>query len=106
LASGKLHRHLPSRLYGNCVVKQRLDFYPGKLVHKSNLVRIHKTRVAHHIAAVGEVDGEDRAPSMLDGAAAVVVQLFVVMGTDVATGKRLLEMAEELRINGEHIFEM
>src|SRR4051812_15856032 len=106
LASRELHRHLAPRLDGNCVVEQRLDFFPGKLVHKPDLVRVHKARVTHHIAAVGQVDGEDRASSMLDSAAAVVMQLLVVMGTDVPSGERLLQVPEELRINREDIFEM
>src|SRR3954470_5208551 len=106
LASRKLHRHLAPRLDGNCIVEQRLDFFPGKLVHEPNLVRVHKTRVTHHIAAVGEVDGQDRATTVLDGAAAVIMQFLVVVGTDVAAGERVLQMPEELRINGEDIFEM
>ncbi len=106
LAAGELHRHLTPRLDGNRVVEQRLDFFPGKLVHESDLVGIHETRIAHHVAAVGQVDGENRASPVLDGAAAVVMQFFVVMGADIPAGKRLLEMPEELRINGDDIFEM
>ncbi len=106
LAPGELHGHLTPRLDGKCVVEQRLDVFPGKLVYESNLVGIHETRIAHHVAPVGQVDGENRASPVLDGAAAVVVQFFVVMGSDIAAGKRFLQMPEELRINGYDIFEI
>src|SRR5256885_7301987 len=43
---------------------------------------------------------------MLDGAAAVVMQFLVVVSTDVAAGECLLQVPEELRINGQDIFEM
>src|SRR5207248_3016282 len=76
------------------------------LMHKSNLVRVHKARVTHHVAAIRKIDGENRAAAMLDGAAAVVVQFFVVVGTDVPAGEGLLEVPEELRIDGQDIFEM
>ena len=73
---------------------------------EAHLIRVHETGIAHHVAAVGQVDGEHRAAAVLDGAAAVVVQLFVVVGADVAAGKHLLQMPEELRIDGDDIFEM
>ena len=106
LASRKLHRHLAPRLDGNCIVEQRLDFFPGKLVHEPNLVRVHKTRVTHHIAAVGQVDGQDRATTVLDGAAAVIMQFLVVVGTDIPAREGLLQVPKELRINGDDVFKM
>ena len=88
LATGELHRHLAPRLDGKRVVEQRLDVVPGKFVHEADLVGVHEAGIAHHVAAVGQVDGEDRSSPVLDGAAAVVVQLFVVMSADVAARKR------------------
>jgi hypothetical protein len=46
-----------------------------------------------------------RSP-VLDGAAPMVVQFFVVMGADIAAGKCLLQMPKELWINRYDIFEM
>src|ERR1700742_1259376 len=43
---------------------------------------------------------------MLDRAAAMVVQFFIVVGTDVPAGKRFLQVPKEFWIDGEDIFEM
>ncbi len=56
------------------VVEQRLDVFPGQLVDEPDLVGVHEARIAHHVAAVGQVDGEHRAAAVRDGAGAVVVQ--------------------------------
>src|SRR6185503_9830699 len=58
LATGELHRHLPLRLQGDGVVEQRFDLFPAELVHEADLVRVHEARVAHHVAAVRQVDRE------------------------------------------------
>ncbi len=58
LAAGELHAHLPAGLEGDGVVQHGLDFVPGKFVDKADLIGIHEAGIAHHVAAVGEVDGE------------------------------------------------
>ena len=68
LAAGELHRHLPPRLDRDRVVEHLLDVFPRQLVDEPDLVRVHEAGVAHHVAAVGEVDGEHRAAAVLDGA--------------------------------------
>src|SRR5882762_11673620 len=60
LAAGKLHRHLSSRFDPQRVVQDFLNLVPGELVYVTDLVRIHETRIAHHVAAIGEVYREDR----------------------------------------------
>ena len=92
LATGELHRHLAARLDGDGVVEQRLDVFPAQLVHEADLVGVHEARIAHHVAAVGEVDGQHRAAAVGDGAGAVVVQLFVVVGANVAAREHIFEM--------------
>ena len=57
----------------------------------AHLVRVHEAGVAHHVAAVGEVDGEHRAPAVLDGGGAVAVDELVPEGAEVTargTGAR------------------
>src|SRR6185312_6098629 len=56
LASGELYGHLAARLDGDRVVEQLLDIFPAQLMNKADLIGIHEARVAHHIAAVGEID--------------------------------------------------
>ena len=104
-AARELHRHLAFRFDRDRVVEHRLDVVPAQLVDEPDLVRIHEARVAHHVTAVRQVDRQDRATTVLDGAAAMVMQLLVVVRDDVASGKRLLEMTEERRVHGHHVFE-
>ena len=75
-------------------------------MHEPDLVGVHEARVAHHVAAVGQVDGEDRAAAVLDGAAAVVVELLVVVGPDVAARERVFEVLEERRVHRHHVLEV
>ena len=69
LAARELHRHLPPRLDRNRVVEQRLDIFPAQLVHESYLVGIHEAGVAHHVAAIGQIDRQNRSAAMFNRAA-------------------------------------
>ena len=62
---------------------------------EADLVGVHEAGIAHHVAAVGEVDGQHRAAAVGHGRGAVVVQLLVVVGADVAAGEALFKMLEE-----------
>jgi hypothetical protein len=73
---------------------------------KPDLVRVHEAGVAHHVAAVGEVDGQHRAAAVLHGGAAVVVQLLVVVRADVAAREHFLEVLEERRVHRHHVLEV
>jgi hypothetical protein len=106
LAARELHRHLPPRLERDRVVQQRPDVVPRQLVHEPDLVGVHEARVAHHVAAVRQVDRQHRAAAVLDRAAAVVVQLLVVVRLDVAARERLLEVLEERRVDRHHVLEV
>ena len=106
LTARELHRHLAARLDADGVVEHRLDVVPGQLVHEAHLVGVHEARVAHHVAAVGQIDRQHRAAAVLDGAAAVVVQLFVVVRGDVAAREHLLEVLEEGGVDGHHVLEV
>ena len=73
LAAGELHRHLPARLDLHGVVEHFGDVFPSELMDEAHLVGVHEAGVAHHVAAVGEVDGQHRAAPVFDGAGAVLV---------------------------------
>ena len=75
-------------------------------MHEAHLVGVHEARIAHHVAAVGQIDGQHRSAAVLDGAGAVVVQLFVVVRADVAAGENLFQVLEERRIDRHHVFEV
>ena len=78
----------------------------AQLVDEADLVGVHEARVAHHVAAVGQVHREDRAAAVLDRAAAVVVELLVVVRLDVAPRERLLEVLEHRRVDRHDVFEV
>ena len=77
-----------------------------QLVDEPDLVRVHEARVAHHVAAVGQVDRQHRAAAVLDRAAAVVVELLVVVGADVAAREHFFEVLEEGGVDRHHVLEV
>src|SRR5208337_3236709 len=106
LTPGELYGHLAPRLDGDGVVQHGLDFVPGKFVNETNLVSVHETGIAHHVAAVGEVDGEYRSATVQHGAAAVVMELLVVVGANVAAGEDIFQMLKEGGVHGHDVFEV
>src|SRR5215469_16576268 len=106
LAAGELYRHLTPRLDGDGVIQHSLDFVPRKFVDEPDLVGVHKAGIAHHVAAVGEVDGEYRSAAVQHSAAAVMVEFLVVVGADVAAGEDFFQVLEERGVNGHHVFEV
>ena len=78
----------------------------AELVDEADLVGVHEARVAHHVAAVGQVDGQHRSAAVQDGGRAVVVQLLVVVRADVAAGEDLLEVLEEVGVDRHHVLEV
>ena len=75
-------------------------------MNEANLVGVHEAGIAHHVAAVGQVNGQNGAAAILDGAGAVVVKLFVIVGVDVTTRKHLLNVRQELDVDRHHVFEV
>ncbi len=106
LAAGELHTHLPPRLDGDGVVEHRLDFFPGQFVDESHLVGVHEAGIAHHVAAVGQIDGEHRSAAVFHRRRSVMMQLLVVMRRDVASGEHFLQMLRERGVDRHHVFEV
>ena len=75
------------------VVQHGLDLFPRQLVHKANLVRIHEAGIAHHVAAVGQIDRQHRSAPVRHRRGAVVVQLLVIVSFNVAARKDLFQVA-------------
>src|SRR5258708_7127104 len=73
LATGELHGHLPARLDLHRVIENFHYFVPAQFVDGANLVCLHEARIAHHVAAVGEVDGEHGATTVPNVRRAVLV---------------------------------
>jgi hypothetical protein len=58
-AAGELHGHLATGLNLGGVLENFLNFFPAEFVDIADLVGVHEAGVAHHVATVGEVDGEN-----------------------------------------------
>ena len=104
LAAGELHRHLAARLDHQRVIEDFLNFFPAQLVDVADLVRVHEAGIAHHVAAVREVDRQNRAAAVAHRAAAVTVQLSSLCAGNVASGEILLDPREEFRVHGHQVF--
>ena len=106
LAARELHRHLAPRLDRDRVVQHGLDLVPRQLVDEAHLVRIHEARIAHHVAAVRQIDRQHRSAAVRHRRGAVVVQLLVVVRADVAAREDLFQVLEELGVDRHHVFEV
>jgi hypothetical protein len=73
-------------------------------VHEADLVGVHEARVAHHVAAIRQINGQDRAATVFDRARPVIVKLLVVVRLYVAARKHRFDVREELRVDRHHIF--
>ena len=75
-------------------------------MHEADLVGVHEARVAHHVAAVRQIDGENRTAAVCDRAGTVVVEIFIVVGADVAAGEDALDVLEEFGVDAHDVFEV
>jgi len=75
-------------------------------VDVADLVGIHEAGIAHHVAPVREIDSEDRAASVFHRRSSMMVQMFVLMGTDVAAGENIFEVLREFGVNRHQVFEV
>ena len=65
----------------------------------AHLVGIHETGIAHHVAAVREIDGQNSAAAVPDRAAAVIVKVLIGVGRNVAAGEVLFNPFQELDVD-------
>src|SRR5262249_3345512 len=94
LTARELHAQLSLRLHAERVVEDLVDVVPRELVHEADLVRVHEARVAHHVAAVREIDGEHGAAAVFDRGGTVFAQRRL-RGGIVTTWKQPLDAREE-----------
>ena len=104
LATRKLHRHLPARLDLGGVLENFLNFFPTQFVDVAHLVGVHEAGIAHHVAAIGEVDRQHRAAAIAHRAGAVAMQGFIVVRGNIAPGEILLDPFQELGVHGHQVF--
>src|ERR1700738_267259 len=73
-------------------------------MHVTNLVGVHETWIAHHVAAISKVYGEHRATAVTHRAGAVLVQVLVVVRGNIAAGILLFDPVQPLGIDSHHVF--
>ncbi len=76
LTAGEENDDLASRFERNRAIENRFRVFERRLVNIANLVCIHEARIAHHVAAVGQVDGQNRAASELDVRSSVMMNVL------------------------------
>ena len=69
----------------------------------ANLVGVHETGVTHHVAAVGEIDGEHRTSAVANRGATVIVKPR--LGWEISSGKEPFHACQKRGIDGEHVGE-
>jgi len=105
LAAGELNGELPAGLDRSRVVQELLDVLPFELVNEPDLVGVHEAGVAHHVAAVRQVDREDRPAAVPDRGGPVVVKP-VFRYDEVPARIERLEPPEERGVRGHDVLEM
>ncbi len=102
LAARELDRQLAPRTDGQRVVQDLSYLGERELVDVADLVRIHEARVAHHVAAVRQVDRQHRAAAVADRRRPVVVEL-VLGHAEVAAGVQALDAPQERRVDRQDV---
>src|SRR6185369_12657538 len=77
LTAGEENDDLSSRFERDGAIENRFRVFKRWLVNVANLVRVHEARIAHHVAAVGQVDSQNRATSKLDVRSSMAVDVFI-----------------------------
>src|ERR1043165_2176273 len=77
LAARKENDDLATRLERDGVVEDRFRVFKRRLVNIADLIRIHEARVAHHVAAIRQVNREHCAATELDVGRAVTMNVGV-----------------------------
>src|ERR1700687_4539436 len=104
LSAAELHGHLAARLDLQRVIQDFLNFFPSELVHVTNLVRVHEAGIAHHVAAIRQVDSKHRSAAVTHRRGAMLVKVFVVVRGNIAARVLAFDPAQPLGIDSHHVF--
>src|ERR1700730_4198734 len=75
-------------------------------MNEADLISVHETGIAHHVATVRKVNGQDSAAAIFNSARTVVVQFLVTMRIDIATWEHLFDVGKKFYVDGHHVFEV
>jgi hypothetical protein len=68
-------------------------------VDEADLVSIHEAWIAHHVAAVREINREHRSAAILYSRGTMVMEFLVVVRQDVAAREYFFEVARKFRVH-------
>src|SRR5258705_3014173 len=78
--TGKENNDLALWLKRNCAIQNCFGIFKRRLVNIANLIRVHEAGIAHHVAAIGEVDSQNSAATKLDVRCAVMMDVGIFGG--------------------------
>src|SRR5687768_937038 len=75
-------------------------------MYVTDLVRIHEARIAHHVAAVSQVNGQYRSTPKFDVRSSVTMNRRVFGCAKVAAKKQRFNSSKELGISCHHVIKL
>jgi hypothetical protein len=75
-------------------------------VHVTNLVRIHEARIAHHVAAIGQINRQHGATAKFNIRRSMLVNVGIFGGAKVAAEEERFDSFQERRISSHHVCEL
>ena len=79
----------------NGAIENRFRVFKRRLVNVADLVRIHEARIAHHVAAIGQVDRQHRAAAKLDIRCAVMMNVRIFGRAESRVRRRAIRFVRE-----------
>src|SRR5262249_14521977 len=106
LAAGEEHDHLAAGLERYRAVQDGFDVVKRRLVHVPHLIGIHEAGIAHHVAAVGQIDRQYGAPAISYRRGAVAVHAVIVGAAEVAAEEQAFNAPQKVGVRGHDVFKI
>ncbi len=103
LTTGEENDDLAFWFERDSAIENRFCVFERRLVNIANLVCIHEARIAHHVAAIRKVDGQNGAAAKLDVRSSVSMDVFVFSSAKVASEEKRFNPLEKRRISCHHV---
>ena len=84
-------------------IKNGSGVFKRRFVNVTDLVCIHEAGIAHHVAAVGKVHGQNCATTKLDVRRSMMMDVLVFSSAEVASEEERFDPLEERRVSRHHV---
>src|SRR6266542_4754744 len=84
-------------------IENRFCVFVSRLVHITNLVCIHEAGIAHHVAAIGKVHGQDGAAAKFDVRSAMSMDVRIVSRAKVASEEERFDPLEKRGVSCHNV---